>query len=1527
MRPILRTVFRLLVGTSTFVAVAVPTLLVLGWALVYLASLVEHLSAPGVPLEVEYETATSRAKLTAQSYAISWDADAREWRFLGFGLEVRSPRGQVVAQLDRLDAAGNWPATQVRVAASHAQITLIRQADRKFNLESLLPKPQEEGPQAWIDLRAKNIRLKYRDETARPALEEHLSVSEVRAKFVGATSSAQVDLAIDGVGRIPLDITSLRSGPVLVSGRLDQAELRRGWDQARRWIDPVTLRDWGKIETNSLRASGPFWVRWRSGDFEAAGQFDWRAEGLQVQDVLQGARVQGKTLLTQKGASGSLASLEPGRKAEFRGEIRWDGPLRLAGGLRAQLRSGAQAWNPLKAVLPREVQIGRSAFKGSVALTESGWRVGGELDISEARWGDEVVSRSKWRLGLDESRVSARLMGGRWLDQPVSGEAGLEFASGKVSGAFQLAESDLATVTRRWGRPEIQGRWQAAALLGGTISKPQIDLRAEGVAQYRDDSGRAVFLGNFKGRSRMDRNRATLQRLVVSGPQGAASASGTFALDSKKLNLKISSGNLDISAIFPEVSGVAFASASITGTPAKPVVDAKAEVFGLQYGDYRIPVFSTRVQSDSERVIASEMVARTGNTQGTGWAQWNPTTGVVEGEFEAATLTLSDWLGDTVNGAARAEQVKLSGTLDSPVLTGSLRSEGVSIGGVRIEEVMADFKLTKQEAELSRAEIRQDDARADLRGTYTWQDRRYQAQGRFENADLARVLVPTEDLQVEGKASGEFKLAGTADQLTRLDSNLILQNVEVNQSLLGSGGWTVTSSNGIFRGEGALSTLGRSAVVQNAEFNSETRALRGELDFFNFDLSNIVVTADRWTRNWTEDARNLIKGAEGSVFASFLVGGTPEAISVEMSDLQVKSMEIQGRQGGDLSARGSYREGHFKMESLDWLVRPATENEAASRIRGQFSVEEGLLRGGGELTNLDLSWIQAFGYRDFPIYGNVDQLTFDLAGTTDAPEVTGSLQAQTIGLPGAEGSIQTVPANFLLDQFRLKEGQLEGTGTYFYEGFGGPFEFTGPLDAFQPPQVERVNPQPFVLRVDVRERPISELEGLLPSLDGAQSQGTVRGQGVVRIEQGVAKIEARLEAQAEQIALKNFDERLRRVTAVIEANESTARLQGRLSPSQGGELTWSLSTDLTGLISEGLSLSDALNQAQIAGEIRALALQLDQALANSQGRPEGRVTGMVQGGILVSGPLMKPSLANAGSPIRLSDGVVLLPSDFPISEGRKSFTWDPAFSNLTFEVAPETRLQSSLVNLLLRGSGTLNGQLSIPDLVTKLDVQEGSMQLPTARVLLEDTSKITLNYQGRPDGNANARVDLDLEGRTSVSARRFDSIERYDINLRIRGDLLDPQNTLSFTASSEPPDLSQDQILALIGQKEFIEGLASSVFRNRSAVQDALLGFTLQNWLSPFTRSLAGELKLDYLAVEYNPIDGFSAVAAKTFDRGWTLQFRRQITSTVGQNNDYELKLTYRPRVRSRTLERTRFGLATDSRRPWKITFEYSIRF
>jgi hypothetical protein len=218
--------------------------------------------------------------------------------------------------------------------------------------------------------------------------------------------------------------------------------------------------------------------------------------------------------------------------------------------------------------------------------------------------------------------------------------------------------------------------------------------------------------------------------------------------------------------------------------------------------------------------------------------------------------------------------------------------------------------------------------------------------------------------------------------------------------------------------------------------------------------------------------------------------------------------------------------------------------------------------------------------------------------------------------------------------------------------------------------------------------------------------------------------------------------------------------------------------------------------------------------------------------------------------------------------------------------------------------------------------------LPNARININPGGTIHAIYLATPYGTPNARADIDMTGTTALTANPYGgTIQRYDIYLQLQGDLL-AQNGLHFTAQADPPDLSQDRILTLLGQGELFSSQTNAAAAFRPDQLQTAFYTGLSFLFDPFTEQIATSLGLDYLSVEYNSYEKISVTAAKSLSKSLVLSARRQLSQPLpGQRATYDFRLFYRLPLKGKVFRNLSLSVGADQDRPWKVSLEYGFRF
>ncbi|MCG9895628.1 MAG: translocation/assembly module TamB [Fimbriimonadaceae bacterium] len=408
-------------------------------------------------------------------------------------------------------------------------------------------------------------------------------------------------------------------------------------------------------------------------------------------------------------------------------------------------------------------------------------------------------------------------------------------------------------------------------------------------------------------------------------------------------------------------------------------------------------------------------------------------------------------------------------------------------------------------------------------------------------------------------------------------------------------------------------------------------------------------------------------------------------------------------------------------------------------------------------------------------------------------------------------------------------------------------------------------------------------------------------------------------AQGRSLSVKGVDSELKDFRVGLTADES-----GGLLKLTADRLDGELRASWPNLLSDPDLAASLLEEATLQGRFRTTDLPLGGRFP-AEDKPGVQPTlfgGRLNADVTFGGRLGRPVI---GGLLAVRGGDISLGGPFEAAPGGGSFPIEPVFDNLVVRVEDGSQVRFALGEIGLAGEGSLDGALAALNLRVPLQVQRGRLQLPNARINL-DSGLVDLNFRG--DAGYALRIDVDLEGQTSLTARRTaDQFETYQVDLGFRGDLLDP-NGLQITATADPGDLGQDEILALLGQRDLIEALAGSALRGggASALRDPLYQLALPSLTQGLTGRLAESLRLDYLALEYNAFDQALVRFGDSLGNGFFLQGWRQLSEPAAGPARYDFRLSYRLPFR-RELDRFRLGFGTTHDRPWRISLDWSRRF
>jgi hypothetical protein len=899
----------------------------------------------------------------------------------------------------------------------------------------------------------------------------------------------------------------------------------------------------------------------------------------------------------------------------------------------------------------------------------------------------------------------------------------------------------------------------------------------------------------------------------------------------------------------------------------------------------------------------------------------------LSGLFTVFGIDLSDYLPTEISGMARLTKGVLSGTLGDPIFDADLEAENVAARGVALDQVDVH-------AVFRNGIIRMDRVRGTAGSGSITGSGNLDIQSQSGSFDLTGEALPLglllakvlEDVSVEGLLNGTIKGEFASGKFSNVAFDGELQQFKVNDAFLGGGPVTLSSAGSEWMGTLFLGTLDAYLNVPAMTYDPETRKIQGDLVSDNFQASILYDSLKRYldkpdgTSRVPDDLRQQFETFEGKLDLDAQVSGTATAPDVHVEALKLDSMSIAGQNAGQLVAKGSRKASIWEFDQLEWSGGPGL----VKLNRGHID-EHGAIDLDGEVRNLRWKWLAAFFPEMARLEGRSD-LPFLVTGQTSSPEIQasfsyeeGSAQQTLTPWPGLSVTLRNPRQSTRridLESVAIKEGSIDAQGVFNIEGFTGTID--GKIPFRYPFEIPENEPWSAVARMP--DRPINSLTDFLRGLDTKNTEGSVSAQLTLGGNRANPLVTGSLQGTAKSLAFEELVTKIHDLNFLAKFENEKVSLSASGKGSGGG----SFETEDVGFTLA--NLDDAFRDSLSVLLVNRLygTFRLNEFRVDYDDKEVGPMTATISGALGLNGTLEKPEIDGQ---LLLSNANVTTPPAYEASTATPKFLVDPRF-NISIITTNNMLLRVPTGRFELSGGGLLQGALSSPTFTSTLEVEKGNVRLPNARIVIEPGGTVAITYRASPTGASVARVEVDMQGRTQVSAESFTGIvERYDITLNIRGDLL-ADDGLQLTAQADPPDLNQERILAILGQRDVLVGSGGGGFRADRQLQSALLGLAVPYFAGSLTEDLARQLGLDYLNIEYNTFDQFAVTAAISLRRDLVLSMRRQLSSPLpGERPKFDLRLSYRPPFRNKALRRFTISVGMDQDRPWKIAVEYGIRF
>ena len=1494
-----------------FLVFALPTLALVFWAGWYLRGYFDALDDTYYGMTFTYEGAKGPVVGRADAIRFDW----RTGEVFGEGVTLAQVGAPAILDMARIDAIVPLPWTgreSVNVRARDGYAGVVRYEDGTWSFEDLTPAPPAEPAEPTpVEVDATNVRVRFHDRFVKEPTTWNLAAATLRVGVVGPDASAKFRGVLDGVGPMDAEFD-------IVDGAVAYVHL------SGQELKILPLKDYF-AQWEGLRGTDPF--SWTADSAVFSGKVsarpsesgDWivRGEGTAAaSDLVYGdrrfARIEFTGGFTEAGIGGRIIGAGPGVDVDGVGFLAFGETLtgRIEG--RAGAGSAAAVEAMLSDVLPGDVDFRGATFDGVVVLGEK-LTLSGDLTAASVTYDGETATGVRATIASDGRLVRVSNASGRAFGAQVLADLAITLGEKPtIDGRVSAENVRLATVP---GLPRdlIQGGMaDVSALLSGPLSDPVVSAQATGnttlVVNFEEQSVphdvRFAVAGDYR------RGVFEITSGAVGGELGSVQGTGTVNVDSGAMALDVFASGIDLTALpGSSITGTAYGDLRITGTTGDPRAAGLVEVYGASIDQYTLPFASAEVTYTGRRLVANDIVARRGVSlvEGDAVVDLVGAAWPVSGKGRVIDLMVGDFTGDAVTGLANGNW-ELNGTFEDPNVAVDVVSPSLLADRIEIRDVVARARWADERLSIG-----------SMTGTVS--GGRISAEGGWSMQGESQITVNVDDVSAwalrpyfDGLARFTGRISGNAvvdflnGEVQDGGALVTARDLEINREPIGSASISAQIDSKRVNFSGGLGTLESNYVIENGVFNFENRTARADFYALGGNLENIMRIVASLAEDATAEQRQMMRQVDGVL----ALDGTIEAAEIDgkwkvtggRADARASDLIVEGEAAGEAHIVAQRQDGRTVLETADW-----TGPQAGLRLNpGQnFIDDSGEILLDGEIYNIDLNWFKNFSPSLAAVEGRAD-ISFIARGVLPEPEIDATIATE--GLKFSDLAIDLNAGPFFIRQGSITAGDPRGIdpndpGAGFVRfrdlearliGVNIPFEFpfTIPRD------------RPLEALVIVPDKDIDEISEFL-AIDPENSEGRVFG-GRLNFSGTLDALETSggITLEAPRLKFTASDTTLVDAFATAQLEGDMLRVESRGAGSAGGTFTSQSRIAFDGLvIQEGSFIkTEALRFAQNFGT-------------------DSRASGILNADLQLSGEVFQPLIQGR---VEASEAAMRIAGELGVTEGVAVLPINPTFD--VELMLTDGQVANGPVEAQASGTGFLRGPLSVLDARMDFVVDSGELALPSARIRLERGGTATFLYSKNFVGEREASLDVNLNASTRVTSDGGFGPQRYVISMEVRGDLLS-DDELQITATSDPPDLSQQQILAILGQADLIQNVAATGFsRFEDQLKTLLSSVAAPLFLGQVSRSIEDALGLDYFSVDFTGSGIGGITVAKSLGNGFTLEYRRVLEqyALAGESLE-EIRLTYRLPTSNPLLGRLTLGIAATREGLFKATLSYSKRF
>ncbi len=1486
----------------------IPAFLLAAWGAAYVRACVVTALAPGNAVVLRYESSAGVVTVRADSYIANIQTRTLYLR----GVSIVAPDGVTAGRAT--EAVVTQADTGASVKLKSVEATVERDASGNLNVKDLLPKPSGQPDTGKVEVTVDRAVLVFRDMTLAEPLVHRFVVKDLA--LARADGDTLLSAEIEGATKV--SAWAKAGGEWAADTRLLGGDF--GWliQPASTFLPKEVTKMYGPIRAASLTGKGNIHLSGRDGKVSVTGDVAFRAGGVSVGKTIRGAMVDAEIHGGLDRARAKVSIREANRRIQFEGVVAAKAKSpEINGNFAVSLRSRGDVWPELAGPLPKDLKWDHAVYSGSLRWDGSDFAVAGDIKADGVELGGLKFGKLSAMLGVTPRRIGLYANNFEFSGLTWRGRFDLDTKTGGLNGLAET-QDDLARVLPSASARSLSLPGHAQIIVRGTVDHPKAVLDSTGVLAWCPNGEPSVELGKLSARATLDGDRVVIDRCLLIGNAGAAKVTGTIDVKNQTLDLAASVPGVRIGAFTKMADGNLAADLRVIGPFDHWLVAGRVEGYGVETQGLTIPQIVAEFSGDDKAVDFSDVRAHVLGGHASAKGRVDVEHSALDLEFNAQDLDIGRLSQDQIVGQVDLHDGRLTGTFDHPVVRASADSVGLVAGDVRATDIVADLNVDGALASCVVTRAKVGDGLLTVDGSVDLETMASSAAGEWRGVRLSSLKPKALDMVTEGTTSGRFAWQDPGFGQPVGEATVNIDGASLNHLELGSGDGKIAFDGRHLLATGSVGTIDRYVQLNSLDYNVDDNTLDATGVVSEFGLRQAVVAALAQSDDVDDDTRDLVNSLGGNVSASISVSGRPDALVFTVPRLTVNDVTALGHGFGSAVARGKFGDGAWSLDSLVW-------SKGDAHINGALAVDRANnLAGLIEVVGVEMADVAAL-IPGLDIAKGTASGAVLLAGKPDAPEARGSAKLDRVTLVDGTGKPVDIPLSVNASEIDWRNGLMAAAGDFTVAtgqvqgGVTGSFQLRLPTVGWGLDRNRAVG-----VDATLDNRPLAAFGGLWPEIEEAGTNGTVSAEVHVSSKLGDIQLGGNIKVGADEqgrstLKLKSSPKPLENVLAEASLSGQSARVTASASGPFGGSAKLTAMIDAKGALSQAFSPDNLISATELDG---ALSLENLQWRGKINGADKDS-TFTVNGDVTAKGPVSEPTV---GGRLQLKGVALNLPSGVEQGPPPTKPLLDPVFDNVTVVTDHGTQVNVAAASVNVYGTGSLTGSLSDPRFTADLGLDSGTLRLPTNRITLEDSSRIRILAEGP---QPTVRVDVDLTGHTVATARQAtDVYQTYLIALDIKGNLVG-EEPLQITGTSDPPDLTNDQIRAILGEQQLIESLARGALgqATSSDLRDSFYSVAVPSLTAGLTDNLAQGLKLDYLVLDYNPFDQAVLRLGKSLGKGLMLQASRQLVQPTFGPIKYEFRLSYRPPFKDQFFSRIRFSLSHDQEVPWKIGVGWSFRF